>query len=253
MAGKSASKIGSITNFAAIWITRSRTVAIPRAKAKSGRCFPSAFGIHRRFTGEGRYRPAFRSVCIPSRNCVTPRSSMNRSVISSTPAAPLLLRTRFHPSHRTSLLWIRSYSAWKRRVLLRLAHIHSRIWSCRTLSMGVLAVSGMPSHLPPHSGSIKAGPLPSGAFCCTPSSVLRTPRTPSRLRPTSAIRPYKRGLCPTRLPGRVSPVPLCSFPTCRRLRPRRGPALHPVLRNAVCCLRRDMTGSALSNTFRLII
>ncbi len=31
-------------------------------------------------------------------------ASMDRSVVSSPPAAPLLLRTRFHASHRTSLL-----------------------------------------------------------------------------------------------------------------------------------------------------
>src|ERR1019366_10048643 len=133
---------GSITIFAAIWITRSLTVGIP-----SGRCFPSAFGIHRLFTGEGRYWPALSSACIPSRNCVTPCSSMDRSVILSTPAAPLLLRTRFHASHRTSLLYIRSYSAWNRRVLLVFAHTHSLRWSCRTFSMGLLTVSSMPTHL----------------------------------------------------------------------------------------------------------
>src|SRR5678816_575070 len=76
---------------------------------------------------------------------------MDRSVTSSTPAAPLLLRTRFHASHRTSLLWIRSYSAWKRRVLLCLAHTHSLRWSSRTLSTtGLFSVSGMPSRLPLH-------------------------------------------------------------------------------------------------------
>ena len=72
--------------------------------------------------------------------------------------------------------------------------------------------------------------------------TLRTPRTPSRLRKTSFW-----------LPGRVSPVPPCSVQTCHRLRPRGGPAFHPVFQNAVCCLRRDMSGSALPNTFRLII
>jgi len=40
--------------------------------------------------------------------------------------------------------------------------------------------------------------------------------------------------------------------TCHRPLPRRGPAIVPV-RTAVCCLRRDMSGSALPNTFRLII
>src|ERR1700693_947395 len=70
-------------------------------------------------------------------------------VSPSIPAAPPLLRTRLHASHITSLLWIRSYSAWKRRVLLCLAHTYSLRWSCRTFSSGILAVSGMPSHLPP--------------------------------------------------------------------------------------------------------
>src|ERR1700684_2008890 len=101
------------------------------------------------------------------------------------------------------------------------------------------------------AGPIKAGSLPSGALCCTRSSVLRTPRTPSRLRALSAFRLYMHGLCPTWLPGRVSPVPRSSLETCHRPIPRKGPAFHPVFQNAVCCLRRDMTGSALSNTFRL--
>src|ERR1700688_228277 len=70
-------------------------------------------------------------------------------VSASTPAAPPLLRTRLHASHSTSLLWIRSYNAWNRRVLLCLAHTYSLRWSCRTFSSGFLAVSGMPSHLPP--------------------------------------------------------------------------------------------------------
>jgi len=77
-------------------------------------------------------------------------------------------------------------------------------------------------------------------------------RTPSRLRAISAIRPYTPGLYPTRLPGRASPVPRCSFPTCHRLRPRGGPASVPI-QDAVCCLHRDMSGSALPNTFRLTI
>src|SRR5215472_16856212 len=42
-------------------------------------------------------------------------------------------------------------------------------------------------------------------------------------------------------------VPL--WETCHRPTPRKGPAVQ----TAVCCLRRDMTGSALSNTFRLIL
>jgi hypothetical protein len=102
------------------------------------------------------------------------------------------------------------------------------------------------------SSMIKARPLPSSAFSFAPSSVLRASRTPSQLRAFSAFRLYTPGLCPTRLPGRASPVPRCSIPACRRLRPRGGPASAPI-QDAVCCLRRDMSGSALPNTFRLII
>ena len=50
---KSASKIGSITSFAAACTTRSRTVGIP-----SGRFVPSGFGMYCRLTGRGQYRPA---------------------------------------------------------------------------------------------------------------------------------------------------------------------------------------------------
>ncbi len=53
-------------------------------------------------------------------------------------------------------------------------------------------------------------------------------------------------LCPTWLPGRASPVPRCSVPACRRAAP-------VPFQDAVYCLRRDMRGSALPNTFRLII
>src|SRR5262249_25276865 len=44
---------------------------------------------------------------------------------------------------------------------------------------------------------IKARPLPSSALSYTPSSVLWTSRTPSRLRALSAVRPYTPGLCLT--------------------------------------------------------
>jgi hypothetical protein len=102
------------------------------------------------------------------------------------------------------------------------------------------------------TSSIKAGPLPSSALSCTPSSVLRTPRTPYWLRTLSTFRSYTPGLRLTGPPGRVSPVPRSSLETCHRPIPRKGPAVPPVW-TAVCCLRRDMTGSALSNTFRLTI
>jgi len=90
---------GSITTFAAICTTRSRTVGIP-----NGRCFPSAFGMYRRFTGEGRYRPARNAAWISAKNSPGPRCSITWIVSASIPAAPPLLRTRLHASHRTSLL-----------------------------------------------------------------------------------------------------------------------------------------------------
>jgi hypothetical protein len=144
-----------------------------------------------------------------------------------------------HTAHGTAV----SYSAWHTPIagvgVVVLFH-----WGC------------WPSPACPHTylltSSIKARPLPSSALSCTPSLVLWASRTPSWLRAISAVRPYTPGLCLTRLPGRVSPVPRCSVPTCHRLRPRGGPASVPV-RDAVCCLRRDMSGSALPNTFRLRI
>jgi len=78
------------------------------------------------------------------------------------------------------------------------------------------------------ASTIKARPLPSSVLSCTPSQVVRAPRTPSWLPTPSAFQPYMLGLCLTRLPGRVSPVPCCSFPTCRRLRPRGDPTSAPV-------------------------
>jgi hypothetical protein len=97
---------------------------------------------------------------------------------------------------------------------------------------------------------IKARPLPPGALSCAPSQVLLASRTPSWRRALSAFRPYTPGPCLTKLPGRVSPVPCCSVPMCRGPRPRRGPASVPV-QNAVCCLRREMSGLVLPTTFRL--
>src|SRR5215472_6995661 len=211
---KSASKIGSSTIFVAICTTRSRTVGIP-----NGRCFPGSFGMYRRLTGSGRYRPSRSAAWISAKNSPTPRCSIAWIVSASTPAAPRLRRTRLHASHRTSLLQIRSYNAWKRRVLLCLAHTYSLRWSSRTFSLGVLAISGMPSHLPPGKPDQSRAPslqrviLHAFAGNTDPSDSLPAP-------PAFGLRPYTLGLYLTRLPDRVSPVPHCSFPACRRLRPR---------------------------------
>jgi hypothetical protein len=96
--------------------------------------------------------------------------------------------------------------------------------------------------------TIKARPFPPGALSCAPSQVLRASRSlpPGDFSPPALC---TRSL-PDRLPSRVSLVPRCSVPTCRRLQPRGGPASVPV-HNAVCCLGREMSGSALPNTFRL--
>src|SRR5579864_7822738 len=109
----------------------------------------------------------------------------------------------------------------------------------------------MPSHLPPprldqsRAPSLQRVVLHAFSGTMNPSDSLR-------LRALSAFRPYTPGLCLTWPPGRVSPVPRSSLETCHRPLPRKGPAVAPVS-TAVYCLRRDMIGSALSNTFRLII
>jgi len=108
-----------------------------------------------------------------------------------------------------------------------LAHTDSRTKeSSRFFSRGCWPFPACP-HAYLLADVTKAGSLPSGALSCAPSLVVWTPRTPSWLRATSAIRPYMPGLCPTRLPGRASPVTRCSVPTCHRLRPRGGPAFLP--------------------------
>jgi hypothetical protein len=134
---KSASNIGSNTSFAAACAMRSLTVGIP-----SGRFFPSAFGMYRLMTHSEVLGTSLRGVPHRARSAASrsmPYSSTSLSVTSSTPAAPLFFFTRFHASFRTSLLKMRSYSAWKRRPGCRLAAAHSRRGSCRTLSSGYAA------------------------------------------------------------------------------------------------------------------
>jgi len=107
----------------------------------------------------------------------------------------------------------------------------------------------MPSHLPPpkHDQS-KAPSLRRVVLRAFPGTTSLSDSLPAS-RDFSPPALYARSL-PDRLPGRVSPVPRCSVPTCHRLRPRGGPASVPV-QDAVCCLSREMSGSALPNTFRL--
>ena len=56
----------------------------------NGRRRPSAFGMYRRSTGAGRYRPVLRSPWSSSRKAATPRCSMAAIVSSSTPCSALL-------------------------------------------------------------------------------------------------------------------------------------------------------------------
>ncbi len=141
----------------------------------SGRLFPSAFGMYRRRTTAGRYVPARNAPAIPSKKESTPLCSIAAIVIESTPAAPLLHFTRFHAARRTSLLQTWSYSTWKRRFGDRLAAIHSRRCSRRTLSTGLRRsgwlgplVAAIPSRLPASSTSTPQGSFaPIALFCAT--------------------------------------------------------------------------------------
>jgi hypothetical protein len=207
--------------------------------------------MYRRFTGTGRYRPARRVAAIsanPPPHLVVRWLGWFRHqllLLRGCCALASMLPTERHScrSGRTTRGSAVSYSAWHTHIAC-VGVLVLFLWGCwpfpacpRTYLLASL---------------IKAGPLPSSALSCTPSSVLWTPRTPSRLRALSALRPYTSGLCPTRLPGRASPVPRYSVPACRRLRPRGVPISVPV-QDTVCCLRHDMSSSALPNTFRLMI
>ena len=118
--------------------------------------------------------------------------STSASVWASTPAEPLFRLTRFHASHRTSLRWMRSYSAWKRRPGDRLA--------ATTAGVGVVALC--PQAQARGGGWVRAcRPCPRAYLlrchdhrrdpslrprCSSrPSPVLRSPRTPAAQRPIS--------------------------------------------------------------------
>ena len=116
---------------------RSSPPAAPPGRAPSG--YPTA-ACRRLVSGSpppdrrGTIRPARRSAGSSPSIRSTPYSSTIAKVTRSTPAAPRFARTRFHASHRTSPLWIRSYRAWKRRPSDCLAAAHSLRCSCRTFA-----------------------------------------------------------------------------------------------------------------------
>ena len=233
---KSASKIGSMTSLAAACTTRSRTVGIP-----NGRFVPSGFGMYWRLTGCGQYRPVRRRCCTSWRNSSTPSCSIIDSVSPSTPAAPLFALTRFHASARTSPRQIRSYSAWKRRLP---ASLGSHVKPALELSDFVRRVVGPLGHalaLTPSRRRDQSRAL-SLQRLSPPSSLLRAPRTPSR---HDAISPsaYTRRLRPTWAAEEGLPSSASGCPYVPSSLPRERPApLRPP--RAVCCLRRDMIGSA---------
>src|ERR1700687_1486146 len=90
---------------------------------------------------------------------------------------------------------MRSYSAWKRRVLLCLAHVQSRRCSSRALSLGVLALTGMPSRLPASPVRPKQGSFPPAGYrrLHRYNGPLGLPLDSVRFR----LSPYAPGLCPT--------------------------------------------------------
>src|SRR5579864_7419679 len=110
----------------------------------------------------------------------------------------------------------------------------------------------MPSHLPPprldqsRAPSLQRVILHAFAGTMNPSDSLPAPR--DFRHPALYPRSFARLGCQV---GSLLFRALL-LETCHRPIPRKGPAVAPV-QSAVCCLRRDMTGSALSNTFRLII
>jgi hypothetical protein len=202
--------------------------------------------------------PGKDDIGLPAAPPESPPKTLLALVLRWPESSPRLSRPRRRCCARASMLPTERHSCRSGRTTHGSAESYSA-WHTHIACVGVVVLyqwGFWPSPACPRTylltSMIKARPLPSSAFCCAPSLVLRASRTPSWLRAISAIRPYTPGLCPTRLPGRVSPVPRCSVPTCRRLRPRGGPALVPV-QSAVCCLRREMSGSALPNTFRLTL
>ena len=158
------------------------------------------------------------------------------------PAAPPLLRTRSHAFCRTSLLQIRSNSAWKRRPGSRLAARKSARWSSRTLSVGLLGLAAMPSHLPPSARATKAGSLPSTGVVAAGIDGTTNPSDslPARL-------PFALGLWAPPSPD----VGRWRGPLLFRVELSSHALLHTPGKScaapdsgAVCCLRRDMIGSA---------
>ena len=131
--------------------------------------------------------------------------------------------------------------SWKRHRRRRLANAKSLLRSSRACRFGLLGHSTMPSHLPPFTGATKAGPLPSSRFHGLHRYYeplgLPPGTTPFHLR-LIGVAFARRGP-----PGRASPVPRRTFSACSP--PYPGGVHRPLpVPDGVCCLRRDMNGSA---------
>lgn len=170
----------------------------------------------------------------------------------STPAAPRFSRTTCHARCSTSLRWMRSHSAWKRRFGDRLAARYSLTWSSRTLScLAVLSPEGMRRSFRRHQTRIKQGPFPRPRLCC-PSGCKRYYGPPATLPAerdfagSPLIRAHRFPDSTSAGPGpaRASPVPAPTLRPCRSLYP--GRFLTAALQDlrGVHGLRRDFHGSA---------
>jgi hypothetical protein len=123
-----------------------------------------------------------------------------------------------------------------------LAARKSACWSSRTLSTGLLGLAAMPSHLPPSTRATKAGPLPSAGVVATGIDGTTNPSDslPARL-------PFALGLWSPPSPdtGRwVGPLLFRAELSSHALLSTPGKSCAAPDSDAVCCLRRDMIGSA---------
>jgi hypothetical protein len=120
--------------------------------------------------------------------------------------------------------------------------MYSWRWSSRTFSMGLLGLATMPSRLPPYASMTKAGSLPSsglldrrhryyGPLGLPPSTV------PFHLRLIGTA--FARRGC--RDGSLLFRIRLCLRAL---LHTPEASCILPELTDAVCCLRRDMSGSA---------
>jgi hypothetical protein len=133
-----------------------------------------------------------------------------------------------------------AYHAGRRR----LASANSPSWGSRAFTKGLLDLAVMPSHLPPSRARPKQGPLP--------SAQVMVPAHPQYYEPlglpsgslTLRHRLIATAFARRGLPGRVSPVPYQAFAACPLPYPEGVLWVSGYDRSTVCCLGRDMIGSA---------